>query len=97
MGLRRGEILGLRGTDVDLDNRVLYVCQQTQRRRGVLYDDDPKGRRPGWTQIGARLMTRVPPRFLMAPGFLTAAVGMLLLTQLEVGSSYAGLVLPADG
>ena len=39
----------------------------------------------GSTQIGARLMTRVPPRLLMAPGFLVAAVGMLLLTQLEIG------------
>ncbi|MEV7251635.1 tyrosine-type recombinase/integrase [Streptomyces cyaneofuscatus] len=45
MGLRRGELVGLRWTDLDLDRRVLYVRQQTQRRRGVLYDDDPKGRR----------------------------------------------------
>ncbi len=50
-GLRRGEIIGLRWSDLDLDldldleNRVLYVRQQTQRRRGVLYDDDPKSRR----------------------------------------------------
>ncbi|MFC9385133.1 MFS transporter [Streptomyces venezuelae] len=50
----------------------------------------------GSTQIGTRLMTRVPPRLLMAPGFLTAGVGMLLLTQLEVGTSYAGLILPAQ-
>ncbi|MFI6639376.1 MFS transporter [Streptomyces sp. NPDC050504] len=50
----------------------------------------------GSTQIGTRLMTRVPARMLMGPGFLTAAVGMLLLTQLEVGSSYAGLILPAQ-
>ncbi|WP_062216872.1 site-specific integrase [Streptomyces sp. NBRC 109706] len=45
MGLRRGEIVGLRWSDVDLDNRVLHIRQQTQRRRGRLYDDDPKGRR----------------------------------------------------
>ncbi|MET7764919.1 site-specific integrase [Streptomyces sp. NPDC005355] len=45
MGLRRGEIVGLRWADVDLEKRVLYVRQQTQRRRGVLYEDDPKGRR----------------------------------------------------
>ncbi|MGW0560056.1 tyrosine-type recombinase/integrase [Streptomyces sp. NPDC003016] len=45
MGLRRGEIVGLRWLDIDLDKRVLYVRQQTQRRRGVLYNDDPKGRR----------------------------------------------------
>ncbi|MBT2491706.1 MFS transporter [Streptomyces sp. ISL-96] len=50
----------------------------------------------GSTQIGARLMTRVAPRYLMGPGFLVAALGMLLLTQLEIGSSYAGLILPAQ-
>lgn len=48
----------------------------------------------GSTQIGARLMTRVPPRLLMGPGFLVAAVGMLLLTQLEIGTSYAAVLLP---
>ncbi|MGW6458552.1 MFS transporter [Streptomyces sp. NPDC055078] len=50
----------------------------------------------GSTQIGTRLMTRVPPRMLMGPGFLVAAVGMLLLTQLEIGSSYWGLIMPAQ-
>ncbi|NEC86365.1 MFS transporter [Streptomyces sp. SID12501] len=49
----------------------------------------------GSTQIGARLMTRVPARLLMGPGFLVAALGMLLLTQMEIGSSYAALLLPA--
>ncbi|MFJ8017666.1 MFS transporter [Streptomyces sp. NPDC096339] len=50
----------------------------------------------GSTQIGARLMTRVAPRLLMGPGFLIAATGMLLLTQLEVGSSYPALIMPAQ-
>jgi EmrB/QacA subfamily drug resistance transporter len=50
----------------------------------------------GSTQIGARLMNHVPPRLLMAPGFVVAAVGMLLLTQIKVGSSYTELVLPAQ-
>ena len=31
MGLRRGELVGLRWSDVDLDNRVLHVRHQTQR------------------------------------------------------------------
>ncbi|MCX4973719.1 MFS transporter [Streptomyces sp. NBC_00620] len=48
----------------------------------------------GSTQIGTRLMTRVAPRLLMGPGFLVAALGMLFLTQLEIGSSYAGVILP---
>lgn len=50
----------------------------------------------GSTQIGARLMTRVAPRLLMGPGFLVAGLGMLLLTQLDIGSSYASLLLPAQ-
>ncbi|MFJ5834736.1 tyrosine-type recombinase/integrase [Streptomyces sp. NPDC093089] len=45
MGLRRGELVGLRWSDIDLDNRVLLVRQQVQRRRGVLYNDETKGRR----------------------------------------------------
>ncbi|MGW3283483.1 MFS transporter, partial [Streptomyces sp. NPDC001002] len=49
----------------------------------------------GSTQIGTRLMTRLPARLLMGPGFLVAAVGMLLMTQLEIGSSYASIILPA--
>ncbi|ALC22643.1 integrase [Streptomyces pristinaespiralis] len=53
MGLRRGEIIGLRWVDVDLDKRVLYVRQQTRRRRGVLYNDDPKGRRRQAARGGA--------------------------------------------
>lgn len=48
----------------------------------------------GSTQIGTRLMTRVPPRLLMGPGFLVAAVGMLLLTQLDLNTSYAAVILP---
>lgn len=49
----------------------------------------------GSTQIGARLMTRVPPRLLMGPGFLVGALGMLLLTRLSLDSSYPALILPA--
>jgi EmrB/QacA subfamily drug resistance transporter len=46
------------------------------------------------TQIGARLVNRLPARALMAPGFAVAAVGMLLFTRLDVDSSYAGGILP---
>lgn len=49
----------------------------------------------GSTQIGARLVTRLPARMLMAPGFGGALVGMLILTQLKVDSSYWALVGPS--
>jgi EmrB/QacA subfamily drug resistance transporter len=48
----------------------------------------------GSTQIGVRLATRLPARALMAPGFAVAAIAMLLMTRLEVGSSYPTTVLP---
>jgi MFS family permease len=37
----------------------------------------------------------VPVRRIMVPGLLVAALGMLLLTQLTVDSSYWALVMPA--
>jgi EmrB/QacA subfamily drug resistance transporter len=49
----------------------------------------------GSTQIAARLLPRVPPRALMAPGALLAAGGMMLLTRLTVDSDYATHILPA--
>ncbi|MDJ1138556.1 MFS transporter [Streptomyces iconiensis] len=65
-------------------------------RTGVAFLPMVAGMITGSTQIGARLMTRVPPRLLMMPGFIVAALGMLLLTQLEVDSSYPALILPAE-
>ncbi|MEW1659403.1 site-specific integrase [Streptomyces sp. NPDC093707] len=45
LGFRRGEIVGLRWADVDLDRREIRVRKQRQRVGGEAYDDDPKGRR----------------------------------------------------
>ncbi|KNE83187.1 MULTISPECIES: tyrosine-type recombinase/integrase [Streptomyces] len=42
MGLRRGEVLGLRWSDVDLDGRVLRVSNQLQRIGGELYQSTTK-------------------------------------------------------
>ncbi|OIK26915.1 MFS transporter [Streptomyces malaysiense] len=49
----------------------------------------------GSTQISARLLPHVPPRWLLVPGMLLAASGLLLLTRLTVHSSYAGEILPS--
>ncbi|WP_261956234.1 tyrosine-type recombinase/integrase [Streptomyces nigrescens] len=42
MGLRRGEVLGLRWSDVDLDGRVIRISNQVQRIGGELYQDTAK-------------------------------------------------------
>ncbi|MFB7263040.1 tyrosine-type recombinase/integrase [Streptomyces nojiriensis] len=45
LGLRRGELVGLRWENVDLDKQEIRVRSQRQRVRGEAYEDDPKGRR----------------------------------------------------
>jgi Major Facilitator Superfamily len=50
------------------------------------------------TSVGfsARMLPRLAPRRLLVPGLVIAAAGMAWLTQLKVGGSYAGEVLPAE-
>jgi predicted MFS family arabinose efflux permease len=48
----------------------------------------------GATPIGSSLVTRLPARLIMASGFAIAVLGMLFLTQLNVGSSYPVVILP---
>lgn len=50
----------------------------------------------GSTQISARLLHLVPPRFLMVPGALLAAVGLFTLTYLTAEPAYVSHVLPAE-
>ena len=46
--------------------------------------------------LASRLMDRVAPRALVAPGLLVAAGGLALLTQLTPSSGYATVILPAE-
>jgi EmrB/QacA subfamily drug resistance transporter len=48
------------------------------------------------TLVMPRLLPRVPPARLMVGGFLVAAVGMALLSQLHTDSSYSAGILPAE-
>lgn len=45
LGFRRGEIVGLRWENGDLDKREIRVRTPRQRVGGEAYEDDPKGRR----------------------------------------------------
>jgi EmrB/QacA subfamily drug resistance transporter len=47
------------------------------------------------SSLATRLVARVPARVLVAAGASVAALGLLLMTRLEPGSSYAGALLPA--
>jgi predicted MFS family arabinose efflux permease len=46
--------------------------------------------------VAPRLLPRVAPRMLMVPGFLSAAAGMAVLSQLHSHSSYLTGILPAE-
>jgi EmrB/QacA subfamily drug resistance transporter len=46
--------------------------------------------------IASRLLPRVPPRTLMAPGLLVVAAGLAWLARLDAGTSYAAGILPAQ-
>lgn len=46
--------------------------------------------------IASPLLPRVPPRMLIVPGLLVTAIGLLLLTWLEVGGGYLIRTLPAE-
>ncbi|WP_419995715.1 MFS transporter [Streptomyces boninensis] len=88
-------VIAMFGTFLFLTYFLQVVQSFSPVKTGLAFLPMIAGMIVGSTQIGARLMTRVPPRLLMAPGFLVAAVGMGLLTQIEPGTSYAAHVLPS--
>jgi EmrB/QacA subfamily drug resistance transporter len=46
--------------------------------------------------VAGRILPHVRPRTLMTPGLLLAAAGLALLSTLDPGSGYLGLILPAE-
>lgn len=88
-------IIGMFGLFLFLTYYLQVVKGYSPVKTGFAFLPMVAGMITGSTQIGTRLMTRVPARLLMGPGFLVAGLGMLLLTQLEIDSSYAALLLPA--
>ena len=63
-------------------------------RAGLPADEPRRGRQ--LLRLASRLMDKVAPRALVAPGLLVAAVGLALLTQLTPSSGYATVILPAE-
>ncbi|MEZ0089621.1 MFS transporter [Streptacidiphilus sp. EB129] len=87
-------VIGMFGLFLFLTYYLQQVKGYSPLMTGVAFLPMIAGMITGSTQIGARLMNRVPARLLMGPGFLVAATGMLILTQLKVDSSYPALLLP---
>ncbi|MFJ9776202.1 MFS transporter [Kitasatospora sp. NPDC101157] len=87
-------VIGMFGLFLFLTYYLQVVRGYSPVLTGVAFLPMVAGMITGSTQIGARLMTRVPARFLMAPGFLTASIGMFLLTHIGLDTSYPALILP---
>ncbi|MFJ3672193.1 MFS transporter [Streptomyces sp. NPDC090106] len=88
-------IIAMFGTFLFLTYYLQVIKGYTPIKTGFAFLPMIAGMMVGSTQIGTRLMTRVPARALMGPGFLVAAGGMLFLTRMEIGSSYASVILPS--
>ncbi|KPI21862.1 drug resistance transporter, EmrB/QacA subfamily [Actinobacteria bacterium OK074] len=88
-------IIAMFGTFLFLTYYLQIIKGYSPVKTGFAFLPMVVGMITGSTQIGTRLMTRVAPRLLMGPGFLTAGVAMFLLTRLDLGTSYTSLILPA--
>jgi len=89
-------IAGMFGAFLFLTYYMQVVLLYTPLHAGLAFLPMTIASQAGSWLIASRLMPRVPPRALMAPGALVAAAGMALLTQLNVDSGYLTLVLPAE-
>jgi EmrB/QacA subfamily drug resistance transporter len=89
-------IIGLFGLFLFLTYYLQIVRGYSPIKTGVAFMPMVIGMIVGSTQIGTRLVTRVPARWLMAPGFAVASIGMLLLTQLSLDTNYWAVVVPAQ-
>jgi EmrB/QacA subfamily drug resistance transporter len=87
-------IVGMFGAFLFLTYYLQSVLGMSPIRSGAAFLPMVGGMLVGATQISARLMTRVRPRFLMPPGFLIGAAGMVALTRITPDSPYQTWVLP---
>jgi len=89
-------IAGMLGAFLFLTYYLQVVLRYTPVEAGLAFLPITVASQVGSWLIAARLMPRLPARYLMAPGALVAAAGMGWLTQLQADSNYLALVLPAE-
>ena len=90
LGLRRGEALGLRWSDVDLENGRLRVVQSLQRSRGELRLKSPKTDTSRRRIVLPAFCVDALRRHLVAEGVKLASLGMPLEPDTLVFTSQSG-------
>jgi EmrB/QacA subfamily drug resistance transporter len=89
-------IAGMFGAFLFLTYYLQVVLRYSPLQAGLAFLPLTLASQAGSWGIAGVLMPRVPARWIMAPGALTAAAGMLILTQIQVDSGYLTHVLPAE-
>lgn len=89
-------IAGMFGAFLFLTYYLQVVLRYSPLQAGLAFLPLTLASQAGSWGIASVLMSRVPARWIMAPGALTAAAGMLILTQIQVDSGYLSHVLPAE-
>ncbi|MFC8514061.1 MFS transporter [Streptomyces sp. NPDC057257] len=86
--------IGMFGTFLFLTYYLQGVLGWSPLKTGVAYLPMTVAMVIGSTQVAARLLGKVPPRFLIVPGLLVAAGGLAIIAQVGVEPAYASHVLP---
>ncbi len=87
--------IGMFGMFLFLTYYLQVIQGYSPVQSGLAFLPMTAGTMTGAVVIASRLLPRVAPRAIMAPGLLMASGALAWLTQIEVGSSYALHVLPA--
>jgi hypothetical protein len=89
-------IAGMFGAFLFLTYYLQVVLRYSPLQAGLAFLPLTLASQAGSWGIASVLMPRLPARWIMAPGALTAAAGMVILTQIQVDSGYLTHVLPAE-
>ena len=89
-------IAGMFGAFLFLTYYLQVVLRYSPLQAGLAFLPLTLASQAGSWGIANVLMPRVPARWIMAPGALIAAAGMLILTQIPIDSGYLSHVLPAE-
>ena len=89
-------VVGIFGMFLMLTYYLQAVCGYSPLRTGIAFLPLTLAVSASAYALASRLLPKVAPRVLVAPGLLVAASGLWLLTRLDAGSGFATLVLPAE-
>ena len=99
---RGGALLSVGMTTIGMFGMFLFLTYYLQVtlgyspvRTGLAFLPLTAGMMTGAVGIASRLLPRVPGRLIMTPCLLVAATGLVLLTRIQVDSSYLTHVLPS--